>query len=140
VRAIALLVRQEASQRGAQVRSVHDDLIEALAAKGADESFGDRVRPRRPDRRQERLDPETASPLDEVAAVDRVPVADQLAGCPSPRSRSDQLPPDPRGGRAGGDVQVQKLAPDVADEREHLQRAERQGLHRQQVGRPDRRL
>jgi hypothetical protein len=111
---------------------VHDDQVdEALAPQCPDQPFGDRVRARGPHRRQDGLDPETAGPLDEVAAVDGVAVPHEVPALADPRRRRDQLAPDPSGGWAGGHVQVHQLAPGVADEHEHVQRPEGQALDRE---------
>jgi hypothetical protein len=138
VRARVVVVALELAEERAQVRLVENDhVVQALAPEGSDQPFGDRVRARRPDRRQERLDAEASRPRHESPAVDGIPVPHEVPGCPSPRRRLDQLAPDPRGGRAGGHVQVDELAPGVADEDEHVQRPERQGLDGQQVHAPD---
>jgi hypothetical protein len=99
------------------VRLVDDDqVVDALPAQGPDQPFGDGVRARRPDRREQGLDAETARPRHDVAAVDRVAVAHQVARRAPPRRGRDQLPPDPGGGRTRGHVQVDELPPGVIDE------------------------
>jgi hypothetical protein len=107
VRAGVVVVALELAEDRPEVRLVQNDqVVEALAAQRADESFGDRVRPRRPHRREHGRDAQPPRPEHELAPVDRVAVPHEVARHPSPGRRLDQLPPDPRGGRAGRDVQV----------------------------------
>jgi len=49
----------------------------------------------------------------------------------------DQLRPNPGGGGLGGDLEVDQLAPPMADEEEDVHRLEGQGLDNQEVGGPD---
>jgi hypothetical protein len=57
VRSLAAVEVGELPQDGPEVPLVHHDrVVQALSAQGADQSLGDRVRPRRPDRRDQRLD------------------------------------------------------------------------------------
>jgi hypothetical protein len=65
--ALPVVVRREFGQERAQVRLVYDDQpVEALSAQGADQPFGDGVRPGRPDRREQRLGAEPARPPHEL--------------------------------------------------------------------------
>jgi hypothetical protein len=140
VRPLLVVVADELVQDGTQVGLVDDDqMVETLAPQGPHDPFGDRVRPRRSDRRQHSVDAEAPGPLHEVAPVDRVAVPQQVAGHPPPRRRLDELSPDPGSRRAGSDVEVHELAPGVADEHEHVQGSVRQRLDSQEVGCPQRR-
>jgi hypothetical protein len=64
----------------------------------------------RPNQAEQRLDAPASRPLAELAAADRVPVAQQVAGRLTPGRRLDELPPDAGRGGMGGDVPVHQLA------------------------------
>ena len=100
-----VVVRDELPQYRMQVPLVHhDDVIEALAAKGSHDSLGDRVRPRRSDRGPDAGDPELGKTSIDVASVDGIAIVDEVTGMPTPGRRLQQLSPDPRSRRARRDV------------------------------------
>ena len=114
-----------------------DDVIEALAPERPDHPLGDGVGVRRAHRSQNRLDPDPSSACDEVPAIATVAVSDEEPWLLTPGGRLDHLPPDPGRDRVLRDVPVPDAAPAVVDHDEHVERAEGEGLHREQVSSPD---
>ena len=66
-----------------------------------------------------------------------VAVSDEEPWLLTPGGRLDHLPPDPGRDRVLRDVPVPDAAPAVVDRDEHVERAEGEGLHREQVSSPD---
>ena len=114
-----------------------DDVIEALAPERPDHPLGDGVGVRCAQRSQNRLDPDPSSACDEVPAIATVAVSDEEPWLLTPGGRLDHLPPDPGRDRVLRDVPVPDAAPAVVDHDEHVERAEGEGLHREQVSSPD---
>ena len=114
-----------------------DDVIAALAPERPDHPLGDGVGVRRAQRSQNRLDPDPSSACDEVPAIATVAVSDEEPWLLTPGGRLDHLPPDPGRDRVLRDVPVPDAAPAVVDHDEHVERAEGEGLHREQVSSPD---
>lgn len=56
-----------------------DHVVQALSPECADDAFGDRVRTRRPNRRGDGVDPDALGSLAEIAPVDGIPIARQVA-------------------------------------------------------------
>jgi hypothetical protein len=72
VRPVAVVVLDEDAQRPLELPPVDDEEpIETFGPDGADEALGDRIRPRRSNRRPDDLDP--------FATEDRVEVTNELA-------------------------------------------------------------
>ncbi len=69
----------------------HHDVIEALAAERADETFHVRILPRRSRRRLDFADPHAFHPARELDAVDPVAVTEQPVGAPQPWTRRGAL-------------------------------------------------
>ncbi len=82
----------------------HDDVIEALAAKGADHSLCEGVHQRRPHGCAELADAEVLHPLREGGPVGSVPIADQESRRRVPREAVDDLLSKPFRGRVRGHV------------------------------------
>ena len=82
----------------------HHNVIETLPAQRADDTLGDGIGLRSPNRREQGLDTESGSTRNEGRAVATVPVANQLARLLAPRCRCDELAPDPFGGRVRADL------------------------------------
>ena len=70
-----------------------DQVVEAFVAEGPHHPLGDRVRPRRSHRREDRLDAQPSRPPDEASTVDGVPVPHEVAGPAAPGGGLDQLAP-----------------------------------------------
>jgi hypothetical protein len=73
----------------------------------------------------------------EVAPVDRIAIAQQMARLAAPGRRLDQLSPDPGRRRVRRHVDMQQLAPAMGNRHEHVHRHEREGGDREQVGGPE---
>jgi hypothetical protein len=113
----AVVAPGELGEDGAEVSLVaHDQVIQALAPEGAGEPLFDRVGPRGPHGRQQRLDPQPRQPASEGAAEHSVPVPQLEAGPPAPGGGLDQLAPDPGGGRVAGYCDAHQLTTPVRDE------------------------
>jgi len=90
-----------------RVALVDDDhMVEARAAQRADQAFGDRVRLRCPDGREDSLDADPGSARDEGGAVTAVAIPDQAVRLLTLWRRRDELAPDPFGGWMGGDIEL----------------------------------
>ncbi len=73
---IVVVVGHEFADDRYQVVLVEDDqVVQTLAAKGADHSFDDRVRTRRTNRRGDGVDTDAPGALAKVAAEHRIPIA-----------------------------------------------------------------
>ena len=86
---------------------------------------------------EQSLDTPAPGPRHEVAAIDRVPVAQQVARLPAPRRGFKDLLPDPGSTRVGRQVAMDQLAASVRNEEEDIQRPKGEGLNGEQVRRPD---
>src|SRR6266511_2826554 len=85
----------------------------------------------------DRRDPNARSALNEVLAVTAVVVANEIPGLYAPGRPCDDLLPDPLCRRMPRDVDVDDPPAAMRDEDQRVYRAEREGLHREQVDRPD---
>ena len=112
-------------------------VVEAFSAKCADHSLDDRIRPRRSNGCGDGIDTDPSGSLTEVTAIHRIPISKEVTWFVSPGRRLDQLAPDPGGSRIGRHVDVHQLTPLMRDEDQHVQRLEGEGLHGQQVYRPE---
>ncbi len=139
MRAVMIVVVDELGQDPAQVALAEgNQMVEALPADCSDPTFADRVRARRLNRRPQTLDSKACDASAEVGTPDPVPVMDQVSRLAVPGCGFDQLPPDPRGGRVGGHLEVEQLAPAMTDEEDDVEGLEGQGLDHEEVGGPDR--
>jgi hypothetical protein len=113
-------------------------VTEALVAQGPHDPLGDGVRLRGTEGRQQRLDTNVLGMGGEVAAVHAIAIPDEVLWLATPGRRLDELPPHP--GRRGmrRHRHVDQFPAAMRDEVEHVQRAERERLHSQEIGRPDR--
>src|ERR1700682_5453245 len=115
----------------------HNHVIETLAANRADKAFGDWVGLGRPSRRPHAGDSKASDPHIEIPSVDGVMVMNEMGRLVPPRSRLQQLLPDPGCRRTGGDVEGDQLTALVADEEEDTQDPVVNGVDDQQIGCPD---
>ncbi|HVA92100.1 MAG TPA: hypothetical protein VNL71_19915, partial [Chloroflexota bacterium] len=114
-----------------------DDLVQALSPSGPHPALGHRVGARCPEWRLLTVEGQVGGAPAEFRAPSPVTVMDQISRFAVPGGGFDQLPPNPGGGGMGGDLEVDKRAPPMADEEEDVQRLECQGLVNEQVGGPD---
>ena len=96
----------------------HDDVVEALAADGANQSLDVRVLPGATRRGEDLLHPQsTNSPL-KVFTVDVIAVAEKIACRVDIGESLDNLLPGPLCRGIGGDMEVQDPAPIVREDEE----------------------
>ena len=117
-------------------------LVEALAAQRADPALGDRVGPRRPDRRSDDADAGAAEYRVEGGGESGVPVTDQepelLGAVAEVHEQVAGLLGDPGTGGMGGDpAQVHPSGP-VLDHHEDVEAAQEDGVDVGEVDREDR--
>src|SRR5438132_796795 len=89
------------------------------------------------DRTGQSVDADAAGSLAELAAIDRIPIAEQMAWFLAPRCGLNDLPPHPGCGRVGRHVDMHPLTPAMGDEHQHVQCLEGQGRDGQQIGGPE---
>ena len=132
-----LVVVAEISSQVATERAFvpDDDVVEALAADGADDPFDERVLPRRVRGREDFLDPQASYRATERLAVDAVPVADEETRSVGPRPRLAELLGGPDGRRVGGDVDVHDPSPIMGQGDEHEEDAEGRGRDGEEIDR-----
>ena len=102
------VVAQQATQMGLVE---DDDVIEALAAQGADEAFAIGILSRRPRRSLDFADPQGLDSAGERDPVDRIAVAQEVAWGGLPGERLHELPGRPLGRGGVGDVDVDDASP-----------------------------
>mgnify|MGYP001820768236 CR=1 FL=1 len=100
-----------------------DDMVEALAAYGADQAFDIRILPGRARGDAHLSDTEAAHTAPESFAVDVVTVTQQVPGSGVEGKRLDYLLCRPLGRGVFGDVEVHDLPPPMSEHQEHIQYA-----------------
>jgi hypothetical protein len=106
-----------AQQTSAQVALMQDDdVVQTLAAQGADQSLGVRILPRAPRRRGHLFDPQASHTPAEPGAVDAVTITDQLMGCRIERKRFDDVLCGPLSRRVCSDVEMNDPAALVSED------------------------
>ena len=117
-----------------QVRfAQQDDVIQAFAADGTDQSLDVRILPRRARGGDHFLDAQVVDPLAEADAVDAVAVALQVAQRRVVWKRFDDLLRGPGRAGVGRDVDEDNAAALDAEDDEHVQHAKRGGRHDKKV-------
>ena len=110
VRPVIVVVAHELTEHRTEMSLVdHDYVIETLCADCLNEPSRDRIGLWRPRRRPHACDSEVAGSRIEVAAVDAVPVVDEMDGLATSSSRFQKLLPDPGRRRTGRDVEMDDL-------------------------------
>jgi hypothetical protein len=99
----------------------HDYVVETLSAERANNAFCDGVGLRRVDWRGNRIDADAAGALSEIAAVDGIVIAEQMAWFVAPGRGLDELPPHPGCGRVGRHFDMHHLAAAMRDEYQDVQ-------------------
>jgi hypothetical protein len=129
VRAVRVVVLDELAQHQAEVASTGDqEVVEAFATQGADEAFGDGVRPRRPDRAAEDGDVGASKDGVESGSEPAIPVTDQepepLAVVTEVHEQVAGLLGHPGPGRMSGDPGDVYTATAVLDHHQDIQAAQ----------------
>jgi len=134
VRSPLVVILDVASQVAVQRAFVpHDDVVEALAAHGANHAFNERILPGRPRRRQHILDTQRLRGTPKIGSIDRVaiPYNESRGGVPGPRLAD--LLCGPRRGPMRRDIHVDDAPSVVREHDEHKQHAERRRGDREEV-------
>src|SRR5438876_9739870 len=96
MRLLLVVVLHELGQHGPKMLLVDDDeMVKTLSAQGPDHSLRDGVGLWRVDRRGDCADANTQSAVPKIAAIDGVPIVDEMAWFLAPRRGLDELPPHP---------------------------------------------
>ena len=106
---------QEAAEMGL---AQNDDVIEALAADGADDAFDERVLPGRPRGDEHLANPHAGDAPGEGLAVDGISIAEQISRSGLVREGLDDLAGRPDGRGVVRDVEVEEFAAIVAEDDE----------------------
>ena len=114
-----------------------DDMVEALATDGTDETLHIGRLPGRTWGDAYLLDAEAAHPAPEAFAVDGISVAQQVPGGCVKRESLYYLLGAPLGARVGGHIEVDDLAPLVPEHEEHVEYAKRCGRDGEEVNRDE---
>src|SRR5438128_8817733 len=78
------IVTEISFENPSQMRlSEHDDVVEAFPANTSNQTLGQRILPRTPWSSEHFRDSHALNPVSEVAAVNSVPITDQIAGAVS---------------------------------------------------------
>ena len=93
-----------------------EEVIQALAADGADHPLHERVLPGRAGGGEDLADPHALDSPRELLAVDRVSITEQEAGSRIVRERLDDLPGGPAGRGVVRDVDVEEFVAVVAEQ------------------------
>src|SRR6266487_4510379 len=100
MRTLLVVILDKFCQYGPKMLLVQDDdVVKALSAQGPDHSFRDGIRHWRVDRSGDSVDADALGALSEVAAIDGIPIVEQMAWFLAPRRGRDDLPPHPGCGR-----------------------------------------
>jgi len=114
-----------------------DEVIEALAADGPDESFDVRILPRRTRRNGLLLEPKGRHAFGELLAVGTITVAQQVLRRSFEREGVYDLLPGPSCRRSLGDGEMQHLPAVVGQNREDKENTESDRRHREDVDRDE---
>ena len=91
--------------------SEHDDVVEAFLANTSNQTLGKRILPRAPWSSEHFRDSHALNSVAEVAAVNPVPITDQIAGCRAFWKCFDDLLCGPFCRGMLRDIEVQHAAP-----------------------------
>src|SRR3990172_8895472 len=138
MRPLAVVVANELIHDSLQMPFVEDKhVIQALPSERPDKPLRNRIGLRRPDGRADFPDPEGADLAAEFVPINAVPVADQVFRRFPLEAGVDHMLPRPRRRRVAGHPDMDDLSRRVVDQKEHVQRLERQRPHRQKITRPN---
>ena len=116
----------------------NEEVIQALAADGADHPLHEGVLPGRAGGGEDLADPHALDSPREGLVVDRVSITEPDPGSRIVRECLDDLPGGPDGRGVGRDVDMEEVAAVVAEHDEDGHEAEGQGRHEEEVHGDDR--
>ena len=103
----------------------NDDVVQALPPDRSDQSFAERILPRRAWSRDDFLDAHRLDAPGKVDAEDAVAVMNQESGCGFVGEGFDDLLGSPPGGGRGRDVEVQDASTIMGHDQQHVEHTER---------------
>jgi hypothetical protein len=122
-----VVVGEVGTQEPAEMRLVqNEEVVEALAANGADDPLDKRVLPGRARGDADLVDPHPFDSPHELLAVDRVSITKQESRSRIVRERLDDLLSGPDCRRVIGDVEMEELAAIVPEDDEDEEEPERE--------------
>src|SRR5262245_28426171 len=102
-----MIIDEEGGEGSAQMPlAQHDEVVETVAADGADKALHVRILPGRLGRNQYLFDPQVLDAVPKVLAVDAVAITKKITGRLIIRKRLGHLPGDPDGRRMIGHMKV----------------------------------
>ncbi len=117
MRPLLVVVLHELGQHGPKMLLVKDDeMVETLSAQGPDHSLRDGVGLWCMDRAGDSVDADATGSPAEIATIDCIAIAEQMAWFLAPGRGLDDLPPHPGCRRVGRHVDMHQFAPIVSDE------------------------
>ena len=135
MRSVGVVVGDDLAEDHPQVLFIDDDqVVETLAPQGANDSLGQRIRARGPDRSEESFRVEHVRSLCEVRPISMIAIPDEIARCPAPARGLEKLTSDPTGRRMSRHMEVHEFAPAMSEEDERVECLEGQGLDGEEVG------
>src|SRR5438132_7613526 len=138
VRRRAVVVAEVAAQTTTEVFLVEDDhVVEQLAADGADHARGEGVLPGRAWCCEDLGDAHTLNPSSELAPVDAVAIAKEIARRRVIGERLDDLLSGPGGSRRVRDVKMDDPPTMMLEDHEHVENSESRGRHDEEVNRDE---
>jgi hypothetical protein len=111
----------------------NEEMIQAFAAKGADDPFDKGVLPGRARGDADLADPHPFDATREVLTVDPVSIPEEVPRCRVLRKGLDQLARRPEGRGVVGDIEVEEFAAIVAEDDEDEEQAEGEGGDHEEV-------
>jgi rhomboid protease GluP len=111
----------------------NEEMIQALAAKGADDAFDERILPGSPWSNEHLSNPHAGDAPGEGLAVDGIPIAEHISRSGLLREGLENLAGGPVGRRVIRDVEVEEFAAIVAENDEDKEKAEGEGGDHEEV-------
>ena len=110
-----------------------EDMIQALAADGADDPFDERVLPGCPWSNEHLSNPHAGDAPGEGLAVDGITIAEQISRSGLVREGLEDLASGPAGRGVIRDVEVEEFAAIMAEDDEDVEQAEGEGGQTQRI-------
>lgn len=137
--AFRVVVLDVLAEQTSQVSLVQNhDMVEELAANGADEALCRTVLPGTLERRALGMETETLDHFGDLGAEDRIVVVDQESMGRSLAEGVAQLLAHPERGWTRGDVEGENASPPVIDREPEIEQPEAHGWHDEEIHRRDR--